>query len=190
MIQRQVKNLSKSPSEGRLKTGFSSPLRMNRSQSQTRIVPSEVEEDEIDDFRLSTKKINSNKQKLDEINSDLDNMSGKDEISDCTSMTESRQSEISAEDGNHSSRFRPAVTNDRRRMYMEFAKIALKIKFEKLNNSHSGMNIDERLIFKECVKRKIPQENWADFIYAELQQPNKYIKPKRESKYRVKTYIS
>jgi hypothetical protein len=188
MIQRQVKNLSKSPSEGRLKSDFNSPLRMNRSQSQNRIVPSE--EEEIENFTLTTKKIHSNKQKLDDINSDLDNMSGKDEISDCTSMTESRQSEFSAEEGNHSSRFRPGMTNDRKMMYMEFAKIVLKIKFEKLNNSHSGMNIDERLIFKECLKRKIPNENWPDFIYAELQQPNKYSKPKRESKYRVKTYIA
>ena len=59
--------------------------------------------------------------------------------------------------------------------YMQFLKIFLKIKFQKLHNSHMGQQIPVKPIYVEAKKLNMPQENWPDFILEELKQPQKYI---------------
>jgi hypothetical protein len=71
---------------------------------------------------------------------------------------------------------------DVKKMYQEFVKIMLKVKFEKFNNTHSGQKIPEKLLFKECLKNKIPRKDWHDFIVVELQQPSKYLKNNKNDK--------
>jgi hypothetical protein len=80
---------------------------------------------------------------------------------------------------------------DQKKLYQEFVKIMLKVKFEKFNNSHTGQKIPEKILFKECIKHNIAKKDWTEFIIRELQQPNKYIQyMKRDTKLKnYKAYI-
>ena len=76
-------------------------------------------------------------------------------------------------------------SQDSKKMYQEFVKIMLKVKFEKFNNSHSGQKIPEKVLFRECMRQKVDKKNWPDFIVRELQQSSKYadfIKKENKSK--------
>jgi len=64
--------------------------------------------------------------------------------------------------------------------YKEFVKLVLKIKFEKLHNTHNGQKINEKTLYKECLSKNIQREYWASFIEEELQYIDKYIQPKSE----------
>lgn len=60
--------------------------------------------------------------------------------------------------------------------YMQFLKILLKIKFQKLHNSHLGQQIPAKPVYQEAKRLNVSQENWHDFILNEIKQPQKYIK--------------
>lgn len=63
---------------------------------------------------------------------------------------------------------------DAKKLYQDFVKSVLKIKFEKIHNTHKGQDIPEKVLFKECIKRNIPETEWNDFILEELKNPQKY----------------
>lgn len=59
--------------------------------------------------------------------------------------------------------------------YREFAKIVLKIKFEKLNNSHKGQMVTEKMLWTEVVQNQVPVEKWTEFVLKEMENPEKYL---------------
>lgn len=142
----------------------------------------QIEDDEsVNDDDLEVKKIHALKNKLDEINSDLDNLSDKSGVSDCTSMTST----------NSFSSFKDQPVNDLQKELSrssneandrkEFIKLVLKIKFEKLHNSHKGQNVNERSLYEECQRNQIPKDRWPEFILQELNTPAKYLSQTRKS---------
>jgi hypothetical protein len=56
----------------------------------------------------------------------------------------------------------------------------LKVKYQKINNNKNNANIisdiPDILIWKEAEKKKIEKSNWSNFIFDELNNPNKYLK--------------
>ena len=60
--------------------------------------------------------------------------------------------------------------------YMQFLKIFLKIKFQKLHNSHLGQQIPAKPVYELANEKKLTTKEWQDFILAEIQQPHKYAK--------------
>ncbi len=60
--------------------------------------------------------------------------------------------------------------------YMQFLKVLLKIKFQKLHNSHLGQQIPAKPIYEEAKSQNVSQEKWQDFILNEIKQPQKYMK--------------
>jgi hypothetical protein len=121
------------------------------------------------------------------------------EFSDATSMTSSASmSDFPTEHNKSTYRNRSSVstdsnneTTDIKKLYQEFVKIMLKVKFEKFNNTHTGQKIPEKVLFKECRRLNVPKQEWTDFIIGELQQPAKYIdfiKKDLKSK-KKKTYV-
>ena len=81
--------------------------------------------------------------------------------------------------------------NHVKKQYQEFAKLMLKIKFEKYHNSHKGQQIPEKVLFRQCMKQNIPPSEWAEFIINELKQPQKYVQyMKRDKKLKIhKSYL-
>jgi len=79
----------------------------------------------------------------------------------------------------------PAIVKEKAR-YMQFLKILLKIKFQKLHNSHMGQQIPAKPIYEEAKKQNITQENWQDFILNEIKQPQKYMKYIKADKLKAK----
>lgn len=137
-----------------------------------------------------------NHQILSEVKSDVGSKYYNDDISDCTSMT-SMQSVINNKDikqqiedmiqNNFEEKSKNDIKasineivieenkkEDPKKIYQDFVKTSLKIKFEKLHNSHKGWEIPEKVLFKECLKNNIPKNQWNVFIFNELQQPQKY----------------
>jgi hypothetical protein len=60
--------------------------------------------------------------------------------------------------------------------YMQFLKIFLKLKFQKLHNSHLGQQIPAKPVYELANERSLSTKDWPDFILAEIQQPHKYAK--------------
>ncbi len=118
-----------------------------------------------------------------DLNSEIQSHKFIDEISDCTSMT----SNTSAKDtmqitgneyklnisSNQKEKEHKEI-KDPKRLYQDFIKIFLKVKFEKLHNTHKGWEIPEKILFKECIKQGVNENDWSSFILSELQQPQKY----------------
>ena len=52
----------------------------------------------------------------------------------------------------------------------------LKVKFQKINENKNEDLIQPEMIWKEAVKKNIEMQNWAQFIFNELNNPNKYLK--------------
>ena len=56
----------------------------------------------------------------------------------------------------------------------------LKVKYQKINinknNENISPDIPDILIWKEAEKKKIEKSNWSNFIFDELNNPNKYLK--------------
>jgi excinuclease UvrABC ATPase subunit len=79
-----------------------------------------------------------------------------------------------------------------KKLYQEFVKTLLKVKFERMHNSHKGQQICEKLLFKECMKRKIAQSDWQEFIVHEFKNTNKYSPNtrKRDTKNKNNKYIT
>lgn len=138
------------------------------------------ENSQIKSFQISANQVKNYKNIVEEITSDL-NSENQDNLSDCTSLlsTNSQVSDIKAR--NQLSNTDPKLT-DAKKLYQEFVKLTLKVKFEKLHNSHKGHEIPEKVLFKECVRQSIPASEWYDFILNELQVPHKYEKYLRGGK--------
>lgn len=117
---------------------------------------------------IVTDKIKAYKNIVEEITSDIYSDKVNDEISDCTSFF-STGSRASLE-------MKVNSQIDPKKIYQEFVKLTLKIKFEKLHNSHKGHEIPEKALFRECSKLSIPRKEWFDFIFNELQNTKKYEK--------------
>lgn len=64
--------------------------------------------------------------------------------------------------------------------YRDFVKLFLKIKFEKLDNEHSGQKISQDDIWLQAVQSKVPCHKWKQFILNELKNYKKYIDLKRK----------
>ena len=60
--------------------------------------------------------------------------------------------------------------------YMQFLKIFLKLKFQKLHNSHLGQQIPAKPVYELANKNNLSTNEWSDFILREIQQPHKYAK--------------
>jgi hypothetical protein len=178
-------------------------MRVRNSAPQI-IQRSEAESDNEEDEsylnpKLNPNRITSNKHMIDDINSDLENMSQKDDFSDATSMT-SMQSSTERLDTNtepntpneqkidESKKPKEFDKNGVKKMYQEFSKILLKVKFEKIHNTHKGQDIPAKLLFKECIKASIPQSEWQEFIISELKNPYKYHMILKKSEKKVKNY--
>ena len=52
----------------------------------------------------------------------------------------------------------------------------LKVKFQKIDETKNENLIPPEMIWKEAVKNNIEMKNWTQFIFNELQNPNKYLK--------------
>ena len=62
-------------------------------------------------------------------------------------------------------------TKNKRLFLME----VLKVKFQKIDNNKNENLIPPEMIWKEAVKNNIEMKNWTQFIFNELQNPNKYL---------------
>jgi hypothetical protein len=60
--------------------------------------------------------------------------------------------------------------------YMQFLKLFLKLKFQKLPNSHLGQQIPARPVFDLAIEKNLLTKQWQDFILQEIEQPFKYAK--------------
>jgi len=58
----------------------------------------------------------------------------------------------------------------------EFVKLFLKLKFEKIDNDHTGQKIDQNQLWNEMIKANIPKKQWKDFILSEFKNSKKYLK--------------
>jgi hypothetical protein len=79
----------------------------------------------------------------------------------------------------------PAIVREKAR-YIQFLKVLLKIKFQKLHNSHLGQQIPSKPVYEEAKRNNISQENWQDFILNEIKQPQKYAKYIKADKLKAK----
>jgi len=60
----------------------------------------------------------------------------------------------------------------------EFVKLFLKLKFDKIDNDHSGQKIDQNHIWNEMIKANVPKKQWKDFILLEFKNSKKIFKIK------------
>ena len=51
----------------------------------------------------------------------------------------------------------------------------LKVKFQKINENKKEDLIPPEMIWKEAVKNNVEMKNWTQFIFNELNNPNKYL---------------
>lgn len=130
---------------------------------------------EEDKLSISNLKINQHNNLLAEISSDIENHKGVDSVSDCTSMS-SHNSEIDfTELSPQILHQKPIeIIYDAKKLYQDFVKICLKVKFEKLHNTHHGREVPDKVLFKESIKRGIRESDWPSFVLSELQNPHKY----------------
>ena len=135
----------------------------------------DLEEDK-DYIKIKSDKVDCTQKIINDITSEIDNQR-LDELSDCTSMTSSSSF------SNMKDRFRNEISPiksenshlfDAKKLYQDFVKAVLKVKFEKIHSSHKGQNIPEKALFRECLKRNIPENEWTEFIINELKYPEKY----------------
>jgi hypothetical protein len=176
-----------------LKNSSPSLMKINKRTS-TGLKSPEVLTEEEDNYtnRLDARKIYNKKNIITDINSDIDNLSCKSEISDATSMSSSQTLNF-ASDSELSTTKNTArkAEQDRKKKYQEFVKIMLKVKFEKIHNTHKGQEISERDLFYECVERqKIEPSQWQAFIIDVLKDPKKcqeiMLNPKKKIRVSLK----
>lgn len=135
----------------------------------------DLEEDK-DFIKIKSDKVDCTQKIINDITSEIDNQRF-DELSDCTSMTSSSSfSNMKDRLRNELSPIKSENSHliDAKKLYQDFVKSVLKVKFEKIHSSHKGQNIPEKALFKECLKRNIPENEWTEFIINELKYPEKY----------------
>jgi hypothetical protein len=124
---------------------------------------------------------------LNDISSDLENVSLRSYQSDLSISTfrssnkpidfDSLQSNLV---GSKSSFYEMCKTNqniskeETKRLYKNFVKVLLKIKFEKLKNDHPGQRIPEKVLFQECLRMEVPEGKYDSFLEEELNNWQKY----------------
>lgn len=142
----------------------------------------------LEEDKFSNKKSTNKKAVVNYISSDVEsNNKYNDEISDCTSLTSNNSIKemtdipIISENKNKDFDKYGNVIYDPKKMYQDFVKVCLKVKFEKLHNTHSGRDVPEKILFKECLKKEILQSEWYSFILNELQSPHKYSQYKKNN---------
>jgi hypothetical protein len=178
---RKANNLKKNPS----------PMRRVSGSPKPALKSPEVTDDE--DMKITSNKIYNKQNIVKEIDSDLDNASIKSEISDCTSMSSS-QTMKTLSDSEYNTRGSIKVSErDRRKKYQEFVKVMLKVKFEKIHNTHKGQEISEKDLFYECVdKLKLEPSQWQAYIIDILRDPKKcqdIINSKTRKRYNTKDLL-
>ena len=137
----------------------------------------DYEEDKIKEvLDIDTHKVIVAKTILKDISSDIES-NKYDDISDATSMTSSIS--MTSRKRNIEAPIIPEKKEnnyivDAKKLYQDFVKAVLKVKFEKIHSSHKGQDIPEKILFKECIKKNIPELEWNDFILNELKNPQKY----------------
>jgi hypothetical protein len=208
MMVRKVKNLKKSPDVNRRSSCSPSPRKNSESIYLTPDKLEEVSDNEDDDSnKIDSKKIYNKKNVIEDIQSDLENQSVKsNDFSDCTSMTSSasvnsvsdlnrqldigglNRTDVNTSNLNDMSNMSFCNAPEFKRLYQEFVKIMLKVKFEKYHNSHKGQQISEKILFKECMRQNIPKKDWLDFIVNELKQPTKYAQQNTRRDTKLKNY--
>jgi hypothetical protein len=153
-----------------LKKG-ASPMRRNESPKPSLKSPEHTDDEEM---KITSNKIYNKKNIVNEIESDLDNLSMKSEVSDCTSMSSSKTMKTGS-DTEYNTRSSVKISErDRRKKYQEFVKVMLKVKFEKIHNTHKGQEISEKDLFYECVdKLKLEPSQWQSYIIDVLRDPKK-----------------
>ena len=67
---------------------------------------------------------------------------------------------------------------DKKKFFLE----VLKVKFEELHSTHKGQMINQKYIWEECKKYKIPNDKWTQFILSELNNPYKYLEIQKKEK--------
>lgn len=92
----------------------------------------------------------------------------------------SKSSGVSSSDSEYDSKIkdsnsRNTVDSANKGSYREFARLVLKTKFERLNSKSPGQEVQEKLLWNEVNKQKVPVELWESFILKELQDFKKYI---------------
>jgi hypothetical protein len=168
----------------------SSPMRKVSDSPKSSIKLEEFTDEE--EMKMNSNKIYNKQNVVKEIDSDLDNMSIKSE-SDCTSMSSS-QTLKTGSDSDYNTRGSIKISErDRRKKYQEFVKVMLKVKFEKIHNTHKGQEISEKDLFYECVdKLKLDPSQWQTYIIDILRDPKKcqdIINSKTRKRYNTKLFM-
>lgn len=91
-----------------------------------------------------------------------------------SSCISSSDSEYDNKNKNNNSS-RNTVDSANKGSYREFARLVLKTKFERLNSKSPGQEVQEKILWNEVNKQKVPVELWESFILKELQDYKKYI---------------
>jgi len=134
----------------------------------------DTEEDKVKDFmNIDSNTVNVNRNILKEITSDVESKNI-DELSDNTSMTSNTSFRSIKEIPSIPEKRPHDYIVDAKKLYQDFVKVVLKVKFEKIHNTHKGQDVPEKILFKECIKRNIPESEWSEFIQNELKYPEKY----------------
>lgn len=159
----------------------------------------EESEFEIDMGLYNYKPPAGNNHILNDISSDVDNMSIRSfnsELSNSTFRMSTKSVDFESLQANLSSSKNSFFTNkiepnqpsqeDVKKMYKNFVKVVLKIKFEKMKNNHPGQKIPEKVLFHECLKLEVPQDKFEVFIEEEINNFEKYsaylTKPQKTNK--------
>ena len=71
---------------------------------------------------------------------------------------------------------------DEKKDKKKFFNLFLKVKFEELHSTHKGQLINQKYIWEECKKQKIPKDKWSQFILSELNNPYKYIELEKKDR--------
>ena len=181
MLMRKAINLKKTNSPTKRKVS-NSPL-LIKSPDQT----------DEEDIKITSDKIYNKQNIIKEIESDVDIMSLKSEISDCTSMSSSQTLKTMSDSEYGPRGSVKGSEKDRRRKYKEFVKIMLKVKFEKIHNTHKGQEISEKDLFYECVdKLNLDPSQWQAFIIDILRDPKKcqeILNNKNKRRYKAKDLL-
>ena len=81
--------------------------------------------------------------------------------------------EISFENNNNETLENNSNSSKKNKKKLFFREV-VRIKFEKLHNSHRGQKIPLKMIWEEAIKNNVHENNWESFILEELNNPKKY----------------
>jgi hypothetical protein len=168
----------------------SSPMKKSTLSLNRDIKSPEITDDE--EIKITSNKIFNKKNIVNEIDSDLENLSHNSEFSEYTSMSSQTLNTGSDSEYNTRGSYKGSE-RDRRKKYQQFVKVMLKVKFEKIHNTHKGQEISEKDLFYECVDRlKLDSSQWHAYIVDILRDPKKcqdIINSKTKKRYNTKDLL-